>query len=254
MFFPFIWLLLTAMKGTQEVFQVPPTFFPEEWRWENMLAGWRVIQGRPLVNSVFFSVVVTLGQAFVCLLSGFAFSRIPARWQRYFFAVVLATMMIPPQVTIVPMFIMLGWFNWINTYPGLIFPVLAQTGFGTFLFTQFMKGIPRDLTEAATIDGASWPRMFGAIVVPLSRPVIATYLAVTFLTAWNMYLWPLVISQTPDKWVLTIRLAAMIGSGSNTAWNVAMAANLLAALPVMLAFLLAQRFFVAGIATTGIRG
>lgn len=253
MFFPFIWLLLTALKETQEVFRVPPSILPDQFLWRNFAMGWNLIRGKPLANSIWFSAIVTLGQLMVCAFSGFAFSRIPSGWQRWFYAVVLSTMMIPPQVTMVPMFIMLGRLGWINSYQGLILPVLAQTGFGTFIFTQFMKGIPHDLTEAAIIDGAGWPRVFGSVVLPLSRPVMATYLAVTFLTSWNMYLWPLVISQTPDMWVLTIRLASMIGTGSTTAWNVAMAANFLAALPVVIAFLGAQKFFVQGIATTGLR-
>lgn len=253
MFFPFAWLLLTALKDTHEVFRVPPSFLPDRILWRNFVDAWDLVRGRPLWNSILFTVTVTAGQLAVCVFSGFAFSRIPSRWQGSFYVVVLSTMMIPPQVTMVPMFIMLGHFGWINSYQGLILPVLAQTGFGTFIFTQFMKGIPSELTEAAIIDGAGWPRVFGSVVLPLSRPVIATYLAVTFLTSWNMYLWPLVISQTPDMWVLTIRLAAMIGTGSATAWNVAMAANFLAAVPVIVAFLAAQRFFVQGIATTGLR-
>ncbi|MEK3883242.1 carbohydrate ABC transporter permease [Paenibacillus sp. PL2-23] len=253
MFFPFIWLFTTSIKPSDEVYVFPPEFVPSSIEWGNFLLAWEDLGLRTFFNSVIFTSIVLIGQAIICLMSGFALAKIPAMGQKIFFVLLLMSMMVPSQVSLVPTFIIVKNLDWINTYQGLIVPIIAHTGFGTFLFRQFLADIPDEIAESAKMDGANWFTIFIKIFLPLSKPVIATFSCLTFLAAWNMYLWPLIITQKTDLWVLTLKLAAMSSEYTSAPWNVAMAANILAALPVIIIFLFSQRFFVESLSTTGMK-
>ncbi|WP_281885572.1 carbohydrate ABC transporter permease [Paenibacillus sp. YYML68] len=253
MFFPFIWMLSTSLKPSEEVYVFPPEFVPSSIQWNNFVLAWEELGIQTFMNSIFFTGAILIGQAIICLMSGFALAKIPAKGQKIFFALLLMSMMVPSQVSLVPSFIIVKHLDWVNTYQGLIVPIIAHTGFGTFLFRQFLQDVPDEIAESAKMDGANWFTIFVTIFIPLSKPIIATFSCLTFLTAWNMYLWPLVITQKTDLWVLTLKLAAMGSEYTSAPWNVSMAANLLAALPVIIIFLLAQRFFVESLSTTGMK-
>ncbi|MCA0991930.1 MULTISPECIES: carbohydrate ABC transporter permease [Bacillales] len=253
MFFPFIWLFITSIKPSEEVYLFPPEFIPSTIEWVNYLLAWDELGLQTFINSTIFTSAVLIGQAIMCLLSGFALAKIPSKGQKVFFILLLISMMVPNHVSLVPTFVIIKNLDWINTYQGLIIPMMAQTGFGTFLFRQFLAEIPDEMVESAKMDGANWFRIFISIFLPLSKPIVATFSCLTFLTAWNMYLWPLVLTQDTDLWVLTLKLAEMGSEYSSAPWNVLMAANLLAALPVIIIFLSAQRFFVESLASTGMK-
>lgn len=248
MTWPFAWLVISAFKSAREVVAYPPTLVPSELQWQNFPEAAEFLGAQAFANSVIFSVAVVVLQLALSITSGFALAKIPGRGLGVVLAVFVGTLFVPPQVTLIPTFLVTRTLDWLNTYPGLILPVVAQTGFGVFLFRQFFLALPDEIIAAARVDGASWPQVFWSIAAPLARAPIAAYTAVTFLTAWNMYVWPLVAATSQDLRVLPLALASIGTADSAVAPHIGMAATLLATLPVAAVFLIAQRSFVGGIA------
>jgi multiple sugar transport system permease protein len=253
MLLPFLWMLSTSLKPLPEVFRWPPLWFPADPRWENYLTVFEVVPlGRFFLNTVLVSVARTAGVLVTSTLSGYAFARMRFPGRDVLFLAYLGTMMVPDQVTLIPSFVIVRQLGWIDTYFALIVPGLFSP-FGVFLMRQFFLTIPRDLAEAATLDGASPLGVLRDVMVPLAKPALATLGVFTLLGAWNDFLWPLIVTSSPEKQLLGVGLA-YFQDLYYTEWSLLMAAAVLALLPVLAVYVLAQRYFVEGIAVTGIKG
>lgn len=244
---PFYWLTITALKSSQEALGRPPTWFPTSIHLDNIDAALQYLSVDTFINSLIFTVSVTALQ-FICVIcTGFALAKMDFPGRRALFIAFVGTLFVPFHVLLIPTFLVVRGLNIIDTWPGLVLPIVAQTTFGTFLFRQFYVSLPNELLEAARIDGANWGQVFLMIVLPLSGPASAAYLSVTILSAWNMYVWPLVGTYSPNLRVLPLALATLGGDNSFIPPNVAMMAVLIATLPILAIFVIAQRWFVSGL-------
>ncbi|KPV52272.1 sugar ABC transporter permease [Kouleothrix aurantiaca] len=253
MAFPFIYMLMSSLKSSSEVVQVPPRLFPENLQIGNYLEVISIVPlGTQLLNTVIVTGGVVLGWVITSVLAGYAFARLEFPGRDTLFFLYLGTLMVPFAVIIVPMFKIMVAFSWVNRLTALIIPWIF-TAYGTFLLRQFFMGIPKDLEEAAMIDGASrWGILF-RVVLPLARPAMATLATFGFLYAWNSFLWPLIIISDPSRKVVSqglIDLQALYA----VRVDLIMAGSVLAVLPTLTIFLLAQRYFIEGVATTGLAG
>jgi multiple sugar transport system permease protein len=244
---PFYWLLISALKTPVEVAAYPPTWFPGEFRWQNIPDALALLSTTAMVNSVIFSVSVTLLQLFLVVPTGFALAKIPFPGRRALLWMFIITFFVPFQVLLIPTFLIVRDLDWIDTWPGLVLPIVAQTSFGVFVFRQFYVDFPDELLEAARADGAHLGQIFLRIVIPLSRPAISAYVSVTVLTAWNMFIWPLVATTDLDLRVLPIALSALVTQRSLVTPNLAMMAVLISTLPIIAIFIPLQRYFVSGL-------
>jgi multiple sugar transport system permease protein len=251
--FPFYWMIITSLKNNHEVFLYPPTWIPHPFAWSNYADAFDKVNGRVFFNSAFFSISIVLLQGLVTTMGGFAFARINFPFRGPIFIIYLSTLMIPPQVTLIPTFLVVVRLGWVDTYQGLIVPILAQGAFGTFLFRQFFLRLPDEMYEAARLDGASYWQQYWRFTLPLSRPVLTAYGIITFLTAWKMYLWPVIVVRSQDLKVLTMTIAELSANTSQDR-GVMMAAVALSILPILALYVVAQRWFVEGIAMTGQKG
>ncbi len=253
MVFPFIYMALSSLKPSAEVVQVPPTLWPSEVRWSNYLEVLNIVPlGTQLINTIIVTVCVVLGWVVTSVLAGYAFARLEFPGRELLFGAYLGTLMVPFAVLIVPMYRLMLVFGWVDQLAALIVPWLF-TAYGTFLLRQFFLSVPKDLEDAALIDGAShWGILF-RIFLPLARPAIATLATFAFLYAWNSFLWPLIIISSPSRKVVTqglVDLQALYAARV----DLIMAGSTLAVLPTLLVFLFAQRYFIEGIATSGLAG
>ncbi len=254
MLMPFIWMFSSSLKDQGAIFAYPPSLFPPEARWSNFREILDVVPfGRYFSNSVFIAVVSVVGQLLSCSMAAFAWARIPFFGRNVLFMTLMAALIIPPQVTLVPLFIMMNSVDWIDTYYPLILPFWLGGAFGTFLLRQFFLAIPRDLEDAAKIDGAGPWRIYWSIYMPLCKPALATVAIFTFLLQWNELLRPLIFLSTPEKLPLTVGLAAL-RSQYSTLWNLIMAGALISVIPVLVLFVVAQRYFVRGVTSSGLKG
>ncbi|CAN5415574.1 carbohydrate ABC transporter permease [soil metagenome] len=251
--FPFFWMVTTSLKNNTEVFLYPPTWIPNPFQWSNYSDAYNRVNGRVFFNTTFFALSIVLLQGLVTTMGGFAFARINFPFRSVLFMTYLGTMMIPPQVTLIPTYIVVVKLDWVDTYQGLIIPIVAQGAFGTFLFRQFFLRLPDEMYEAARLDGANYWQQFWRLTLPLSRPVMTAYGIITFLTAWKMYLWPLIVVRSPELKVLPMAVAELSGNASQDR-GVMMAAVALSIAPILVLYLAAQRWFVEGIAMTGTKG
>lgn len=251
--FPFFWMVTTSLKNNTEVFLYPPSWFPHPFEWSNYADAYRRVNGRVFFNTAFFAISIVVLQGLVTTMGGFAFARINFPFRNAIFLIYLGTMMIPPQVTLIPTYIIVVKLGWVNTYQGMIIPIVAQGAFGTFLFRQFFLRLPDEMYEAARLDGANYWQQFWRLTLPLSRPVMTAYGIITFLTAWKMYLWPLIVVRSPELKVLPMAVAELSGNAAQDR-GVMMAAVALSIAPILVLYLAAQRWFVEGIAMTGTKG
>lgn len=252
--FPLIYTVATSLKAASDVFTTPPQLVGSQVRWQNYVDAWNFVPlGRFILNGFFVSLTGTLVVLIASSLSGYAFARLQWRGREGVFLLFLATLMIPQEVLVVPMFILMQWLGWVDSYRALIFP-WAFTAFGTFLLRQFFLTIPRELEEAAHIDGAGVVRRFLQIVLPLARPALAVLGVFTFIHYQNSYLWPLIITNTVEqKGTVPLGLSLFFGENTN-AWNLVMAATVMTIVPTVALVLSMQKYLVRGIATTGLAG
>lgn len=252
MIVPLVWMLVTSIETLEETQHFPP-IVPSGIRWQNYT---EVLQrapfGRWFLNTLIVTVVVVIGNLLFCSLAGYAFARLRFFGRDVVFVLVLATLMIPFQVIMIPTFLIVRKLGLIDTLGALIVPNLAGA-FGIFLLRQFFRTLPIELEEAARIDGASRLGVLFKIVLPLSGPALATLAVITFLWTWNDFLWPLVTIYSPNNMTLQLGLTTFQGA-HQTNTHLLMAANVMSMLPVLLLFFFAQRFFIRGIATTGLKG
>ncbi len=255
MVLPFVWMLSTSLKGQQYILKMPPQLIPNPLTFESYtILAERVALARTLFNSVFVAVATTIGQILVSAMAAFAFARIQWRGRDVVFLLYLATMMIPSIVLVLPQFILVRSLGWMNSFAALIFPGLFSA-FGTFLLRQSFMTLPKDFEEAAFVDGANYFTIFWRIILPLSKPAIATLAIFSFMGSWNSYLWPLFVARQPQVITLPVALATLQGGPSAlTEWNIVMAGSVVAVLPILLVYLLAQRWFVSGVVSSGIKG
>lgn len=244
---PFYWLLISSLKYQSDVLAYPPVWFPKRVRLENFSEALGLLSPRAFFNSLVFTVLVTTLQLVLVITTGFALAKMNLPGGRSLFRLFVATMLVPFNVLLIPVFIVVRQLHMLDTYQGLILPIVAQTAFGVFIYRQFFISMPDELLNSARIDGANWGQIFRHIVLPLAGPPTAAYVSVTTLNAWNMYVWPLVAIQSADLRVLPLSLAPLGDPYSLTAPNVAMMAALLSAVPVFIIFLLTQRWFVYGL-------
>jgi len=250
---PIIWMVLTAFKSAPETAATPPTWWPRSWHPENFSAAWTFAPfGRYLINSVIMAGGIALLQTVTSALAAYAFARLRFRGRDLLFLLYLGTLMIPPQVTVIPQFILVRELGWIDTYQGLIIPQ-AFTAFGVFLLRQFFLGIPFELEDAARVDGATRFGCFWRIILPLSGPALATLAVFAFLFHWNNLLWPLIVTNSDATFPVAVGLRQFQGQ-YGTEWNLLMAAAAIATIPTMAVYLVAQRWFVRGITLSGFGG
>ena len=250
---PYYWMVSTAFKTESNIFRLPIQWFPNPINWMSFVNGWHA-QNYPryFFNSFFVSIAITLGTLVFASLAGYSLAKFRYPGRNLFFLIILSTMMLPLEVTMVPLFLLIKNFEWQNTYQGLIIPFLVE-GFGVFLMRQFILGIPRDLIEAARIDGASEMRIFIQIVMPLCTPALAALGVFTFREAWDMYIWPLIIVSRDDLRTVPLGISLFMGN-YGTSWDQLMAIATVGTLPMILLFFLLQRAFIQGITMTGIKG
>lgn len=250
---PFIWMLATAVKPGNEVFSSPPSFFGSRIRWQNFIDAWTYVPfDRFMINGAIVSVLGTVLVCATSVLAAYAFARLTFRGKGPLFALYLVTLLVPQEVVVIPMFILMQELGWQNSYQALILP-WAFTAFGTFLLRQFFLTIPRELEEAARVDGASRLRTLLTIVVPVARPAIGVLAVFTFINYWNSFLWPLIIISTQEMATVPIGLNSFLGQQGNQ-WHLLMAASALSMVPTALIVILLQRHLVRGIALSGMGG
>jgi multiple sugar transport system permease protein len=251
MFFPFLWTIITSITPGAGL-TVTPALIPEN---PTLDAYARLFTERPfgrvILNSLALATITTLIQLFTSATAAYAFSRLPFRGRGVVFAIYLATMMIPLQVLIVPLFVELRTFGLLNTYLGALLPTFASA-FGIFLLRQAMNQVPMELDEAAKLDGAGHFRTFWQITLPNIRPALATLTVFAFMGSWNSFLWPLVVLRKPELQTLPIALAGLQGQYT-TDWNVVMAGSIVSILPMLALYLFAQKYVIQGVANSGIK-
>jgi multiple sugar transport system permease protein len=253
MLVPLLWMLSTSLKGAGGVFEFPPTWFKRPLMWSNYQAAWQALPfGRYYLNSLLVAGCVTAGQVITSTMAAYAFARLDFHGRDRLFFAYLATMMVPGAVTMIPVFILLRTMNWIDTYWALILPGIF-TAYGTFMLRQFLMGIPRELEEAAVIDGCTHAGIFMRIILPLSKPALATLATFTFIGSWRDFMWPLVVTNSEEMRTLPVGLASFQGM-FYTNWTLLMAASVLVMLPLLVIFIFNQRFFVESIRMAGLKG
>lgn len=256
MLYPLLWMLSSSFKPTAEIFR-EPGLIPWSFTPENYTEGWNALQHpfhRYLLNSAIVVGGAIVGNLIGCSMAAYAFARLEFRGKRLFFAIMLATIMLPIHVVIVPQYILFAQLDWINTFYPLIVPkLLATDAFFIFLMVQFIRGLPRDLDEAARIDGCGHVRIFCQIILPLSMPALATTAIFTFIWTWNDFFSQLIFLTSPDMYTVPVALRTFVDSSSQTSWGPLFAMSVVALGPVFGFFLAGQRYLVKGIATTGIK-
>ena len=256
MLLPFLWMLSTSLKEPQAIYAFPPKWIPEPVIVESYLKVWKIVPfARFYLNSIFVAFCVTIGQVMTSAFAAYAFSRLRFAGRDKLFFAYLATMMIPYSVILVPVYMLMVYFRWIDTYKALIIPAMF-TAYGTFMLRQFFMTIPRDLEDAARIDGCSLFGIFWKIILPLSKPALATLTMFTFMASWNNFMWPLLVTNSQEKATLPVGLSYFqeVYQYTQPDWSLLMAGSLLAVLPVVIVFVFNQRFFVEGIKLSGIKG
>lgn len=255
MLFPFIWMVSSSLKVGADAFATPPTLLPKHPTLDNYKRVFEILDiPRLFLNSITISVIVVSLQLSTAALAGYAFARLHFRGKNAIFVVYLATMMIPFQVVLVPLFIEMRQLGLIDTYLGLILPTFTSA-FAVFLMRQVMLGIPKELEEAAILDGASHFRLFRSIALPLCIPSLATLGILGFMGTWNAFLWPLIILYSPEKMTLPLGLSLLTGEHSlATDWPMVMAGTTISVIPIVIVYLIFQRQIAQSFLTAGLKG
>lgn len=251
---PVYWMVSNAFKISQEIYNLPPTWYPHAPTLANFVNAWSAVPfGRFYINTI---ITTVFGSGFEILFGvtsayAFVFLRFPKR--EWIFLVLLAALMVPGQITIVPNYVTMGRLGWINTYQGIIVPG-ASVAYGTFLLRQYYKTLPIDILDAAKVDGAGHLRSLVSIVLPLAKPAIISFGLLSVVAKWNDYLWPLVITTTEEMRVLPIGIRRLMVEEGTVAWGNVMAGAIFVVVPIVIIFLYAQRYIVDGIAAGAVKG
>lgn len=250
---PFVWMLLGSFKTQGEILRNPSGFWPEEPTLDNYATWFQDLNiGQFFANSLVVAVFTVLGNLLFCSMVGYALAKMDFFGKRVLFLLVMVTLMVPGVVTFVPLFVLVSKMGLLNTYPALVLPFLTSP-VGVFLMRQFMMRIPEPLIEAARIDGAGEIRIFARVVLPLCGPPLATLGILTFLGSWNNFLWPLVAAQSEEMYTLPVMLSLYSTGQSGTDYGLLLAGAVLVIAPIILLFILLQRFFIQSVAAAGIK-
>ncbi|MCM3717720.1 carbohydrate ABC transporter permease [Fictibacillus phosphorivorans] len=249
---PFLWMISTSLKTFGESMQVPPVLIPTEWRFDNFAKVFETVDFlKYYVNTIIVTFGRTIAQLFLCSLAAFAFARMNFPFKNTIFIIILSVLMVPPQVILIPNYAIMSQLGWIDTFYALIVPGIFSA-FGVFLLRQFFMGIPKELDEAATIDGCSWWGIYWRIILPISTPALIALGIFTALASWNDFLWPLVMTNSENMRVLSIGIASFQGEYS-TNYPLLMAGALLSTIPMVIIFIFLQKHLIAGITLGGVR-
>lgn len=251
---PFLWMLSTSLKPSEEVFTYPPRWIPTSFEWRNYVDGWTILPFTTfLMNSLIITITNVIGNLVSCSLAAYGFARLQARGRNILFVFMLGTMMIPLEVTLVPTFLLFNEAGLLNTFWPLIIPAWFGYPFAIFLLRQFFMTIPRDLDDAARIDGASHLRILITIIIPLSKPALATVSIFAFIGNWNNLIGPLIYLRSTEKFTMALGLRLFDGQ-YQTFYNQLMAVSIISLIPMFILFFVAQRLLIQGVALTGMGG
>jgi sn-glycerol 3-phosphate transport system permease protein len=250
-------MVLGSVKTVQEIYTMPPPWLPKDWRWSNFSDAWTAAPfGRFYLNSIITTLAGTGLELVNATMTAYAFAFLRFPKKEWVFVLLLAALMIPNQVTILPNYLTLSDVfgqSWINTYQGIFLPG-AATAFGAFLLRQSFLGLPREVFDAAKVDGCGHLRLLWDMVIPLSRPVLVTFGLISLVAKWNDYLWPLIVTNTQQMRTLTVGLTYLFDQEGNTDWGVVMAASMFVIVPLLVIFAWAQRHIIEGIAAGATKG
>ncbi|HUX20853.1 MAG TPA: carbohydrate ABC transporter permease [Spirochaetia bacterium] len=250
---PVVWMILSSFKTMNTIFRVPLQWIPKPFYWKSYPEAWAQRNfAHYFLNSAIIAVTITVGNLFVCAMAGYGLAKYRFRGRNFLFLAVLSTLMLPLEVTMVPLFLVVKVLHWQNTFAGIIVPFLADP-FGVFLMRQYILDLPDDLIEAARIDGMHEFGIFSKIVLPLVKPALTALAIFIFREAWNLYIWPLIIITSESLRPLTVGIALFM-SNYGTDWNQLLAIATIAMLPMVVIFLMLQRYFVRGIVLSGMKG
>jgi len=251
---PVYWMISGAFKTPQEVYAIPPTWIPLQPTLANFSKAWNSAPfERYYLNSFIVTIFGSGFEVFFAVTSAYAFAFLRFPGKPFIFLLLLAALMVPAQVTILPNYLTVARFGWINTYQGIIIPG-ASVAYGTFLLRQYYRTLPREIMDAAHVDGASHLRILWSVVAPLSKPAIVSFALLSIVAKWNEFLWPLIVTNTKDMRVLPIGIYWLMVEEGTIDWGVVMAGTLFVVLPVLFVFLYAQRYIVDGIAAGAVKG
>lgn len=253
---PFFWMISTALKIPSQIYQIPPVWIPKPVTLDNIINGWVYVDfTRYTFNTFFITVVATIGTVFSSALVAYGFSRFESKWNNLFFFLVLSTLMLPTQITLIPSYFLFSKLGWVNTYIPLILPSFLGGGaFNIFLLRQFMRGITKELDQAAKIDGCNSFRIFISIILPVIKPALTTVGIMSVIFNWNDFLGPLIYLNSDQKYTISIGLQFFNSTYGVNMINMLMAVSFVTIIPVIILFFAAQRYFVQGITLTGVKG
>lgn len=254
--FPILWMLSTSLKGPMEVFKVPPDWIPASPQWQNYTDALFNYNPFPLYawNTLYFTVNVVIAEVLSNSFIAFGFARLRAPGRNALFMLVLATLMIPGEVTLIPQYILFSKVGWLNSFLPLIVPAWFGSAYLIFLLRQFYMGIPKEYDEAALIEGANWLTIWARIMLPLSKPALGVMAIMSFLYHWNLYQGPLIYLNDNSKFTLSLGLQMFRTPFGGTPWHLYMAASLAVLVPCIVLFFVAQRYFIQGIVVSGVKG
>ncbi|GGB62201.1 carbohydrate ABC transporter permease [Fictibacillus barbaricus] len=250
MIIPFIWMILTSLKTYAESVQVPPVIMPSDFQWSNYKEVFVLLPFFEFMfNTFIVTVLRTAGQLFLCSLAAYAFARIHFPGRNVFFIITLSVLMVPGQVFLLPQYMIMVKLGWLNTLQAIIVPGLFSA-FGTFLLRQFFMGLPKELEEAARLDGCNHFQIFWKIMLPLAKPGLIALGIFTTLWSWNELMWPMIVNSSPEAMTLSVGLSSLQGQYA-TNYPILMAGSFLAVLPMLVIFFILQKQFIEGIAISG---
>lgn len=252
---PVLWMVSTSLKTKFEAIAIPPTFFPIHPQWNNYVDALTFNRfDLYFRNTTFYTLAATLGQTLSSALVAYGFARLRARGRDTLFIIVLATMMLPFEVTVIPQYVMFQKFGWLNSYKPLIVPTFFGSAYSIFLMRQFYTGIPKEMDEAAIIDGCGFFQVWYRIILPMSKPALGAIAILSFMSRWNDYMGPLIYINSNVKYTLSLGLKMFRAPEEGTPFHWLMAASLVSVLPCVLVFFATQRYFVQGIVISGVKG
>ena len=258
---PMFWMLSGSLKTVREIYTFPPQWVPSNPRWSNYKDAWHAAPfGHFYINSIIITLAGAALQLFNGILCAYALAFLRFPFKNFFFVLVLAALMIPPEVTILPNFLFMGntirdlfGQSWVDTYQGMFLPG-AATAFGTFLLRQGFMGLPKDVLDAAKVDGAGHFRTLWDVVLPMGKPIVVTFGLISMVNKWNDFLWPLIITTTMDMRPITVGITFLFDNEGNNQWGMIMAATTFVVVPLIIVFLFAQRYIIAGLTAGATKG
>jgi multiple sugar transport system permease protein len=252
---PVVWMVSTSLKALGQTLAFPPIWIPDPFVWRNYADALTFLPFHLFAaNTLIYTVSTMVGEALASSLVAFAFARLRARGRNVLFLLVLSTMMVPSQVTMIPQYVMFSKIEWTDSLKPLIVPAFFGSPYLIFLLRQFFTTIPRDMDDAARIDGCGWFGIYWRIIVPMSKPVLTTVMILSFMWHWNDFMGPLIYLDSKEKMTLSLGLSRFSAQYGATPWNLLMAASLVTVLPCVVLFFILQRYFIQGIVISGVKG